>query len=458
MKIVSLLFLVSVAAAGCGNHDGGNGNGSGMPDAAPDAPTCEGIGCKQVVCPGTGTTSISGTVYAPNGTLPIYNATVYVPLRDVGPITTGATCDRCAQLSGNPLVRTTTDEQGRFTLTNVPATSDVPVVIQVGKWRRKITIPAVPACTDTVVDTGMTRLPKNKTEGDIPRMALTTGSSDALECMLRKIGLEDSEFTAAGGTGRVHLYQGAPGTAGAGTGRFDAARGGAAFAPATDLWNTEAALSAYDVVFLSCEGETNRATAKSAQAVAAMKAYVDKGGRMFASHWHSHWIVNNPAPWDNAITFFFAGHAAGETTLPDLGDLDADVDTTFPKSAALAQWLVNVGASTVRGKIPLVDAQHSAIGLNPAYAERWIHVPAEGARRASVQYASLLTPLEKPTEEKCGRVVFSDIHVSSGDVSTNSLAFPSGGCTRPVTQLSPQEKVLAFMIFDIASCVGDPIE
>ena len=242
--------LLVLAAVGCGNHDGG---GKGNPDAAPDAPACEGIGCKQVVCAGGGTTSISGTVYAPNGTLPIYNANVYVPLHTVGPITTGATCDRCAQLSGDPLVRTTTDEQGRFTLTNVPATTDVPVVIQVGKWRRQITIPAVPECTDTAVNAGMTRLPKNKTEGDIPRMALATGEADALECMLRKIGVEDSEITSSTGTGRVHLFQG-----GGGTGRFDAARGGGNFAPATALWSSEAALSAYDVVFLSCEGEGNQ--------------------------------------------------------------------------------------------------------------------------------------------------------------------------------------------------------
>lgn len=106
----------------------------------------------------------------------------------------------------------------------MPATTDVPVVIQVGKWRRVITVPLVPECTDTAVATGMTRLPKNKTEGDMPRMALATGEADALECMLRKIGIDESEITNSAGTGRVHLFQGA-----GGTGQFDAARGGATF-------------------------------------------------------------------------------------------------------------------------------------------------------------------------------------------------------------------------------------
>jgi hypothetical protein len=451
MRLVSLLVPLIFTVLGCGNHDGG----SGKPDAAVDAKPCEGLECMQVKCTGGATTSISGTVYAPNGTLPIFNATVYVPLHAVGPISTGASCDRCANLSGDPLVRTVTDEMGRFQLTNVPATSNVPVVIQVGKWRRQITVPATPQCVDTPVDTMVTRLPKNKTEGDIPLMAITTGMADALECLIRKIGLDDSEITVAGGTGRVQLFKGT-----LGTGKFDAAHGGAAFSNATSLWNTEAGLSAYDVVFLSCEGAQYE-NAKNATARAAMKAYADKGGRVFASHWHNYWLAAGPPPWNTAVTFQYKGHAPGEDDLPDLGNVTADVDTTFPKSAALMRWLVNVGASTTSGKIALRDAQHTSIGYDPTKTERWIWLPTTANGKPSVQYASMTTPLEAPEEQKCGRVVFSDIHVSGGpaaDKSGEDLEYPKDGCTTPVTQLSPQEKMLAFMIFDIASCVGDPIE
>lgn len=445
--LMAALFSVGAAACGSndgnGNPDGGNGDGNPFP--------CEGIGCKIVQCPNNGTTSISGTVFAPNGTLPIYNATVYVPLREVGPLPSGASCDRCSNLLGEPLVRTVTNEKGEFTLTNVPATTDVPVVVQIGKWRKKLTIPAVPACENTALDAGMTRLPKNKNEGDIPQMAISTGGVDALECMLRKIGLDDSEFTVPGDGGRVHLFAGYDGV-----NRFDAARGGKSFpTPQTALWNSEENLSKYDVVFMSCEGRQDLPN-KPETARNAMKAYTDKGGRAFASHWHNVWLQSGPQAWSSAFTF-----QPPNNELPDLNDVDADIDPDFPTSMPLTNWLRNQNALRANGKIALTKTQHSLFSVDTTKVERWIHIPqTTNNNQPAVQYSSITTPIEVSDQaQKCGRMVLSDIHVS-GEVEGNRsrFAYPSGACTTDVTVLTPQEKVLAFMIFDIAACVGDPIE
>ena len=407
-------------------------------------PPCDGLECFQVDCPAGGTTSLSGTVYAPNGTLPLYNVAVYVPNRPVEPLPTGLTCDRCGSvLSGSPLVLTTTDTSGNFTLTDVPATADVPLVIQVGRWRRQITIPSVPACTDTPLVADETRLPRNQSEGDLPRMALSTGGADALECLIRKIGIDDAEITTPSGTGRLHLYAGV-----GGTDQFDAGHGGASFPNATTLWNNLDSLDDYDIVFLSCEGGRNP-NQKPMGSRQALKDFTDMGGRVFASHWHNIWLDAGPNPWPQTVT---------RVDLPDLNSIIADVDQTLQKGADLAQWLLAVGASSTLGRIAITAAQHTISAVNTAMADRWIYKDNTANGQPSVQYLSFTTPLEQPADMRCGRVVFSDIHVASGDDSDASLAYPSGGCTTNVDHMTPQEKVLAFMIFDIGSCIEDPIE
>ena len=45
--------------------------------------------------------------------------------------------------SGSPLVGTTSAVDGTFTLNNVPAGSNIPLVIQIGKWRRQVVLPEV---------------------------------------------------------------------------------------------------------------------------------------------------------------------------------------------------------------------------------------------------------------------------------------------------------------------------
>ena len=52
-------------------------------------------------CPGGGQTTISGTVYAPSGTLPLYNVMVYVPSAPLEPLSAGATC--ACEVSGEPV-------------------------------------------------------------------------------------------------------------------------------------------------------------------------------------------------------------------------------------------------------------------------------------------------------------------------------------------------------------------
>jgi hypothetical protein len=411
---------------------GGTGIGVGGDSSAPFG--CKGLACQKKACQGGATTSISGKVYDPSGTLPLYNVMVYVPNAPLTPFTPGANCS--CEISGEPIAAAITDTSGSFVVKDAPAGANIPLVVQVGKWRRSFTLPNVAECTDTSMPEKTLRLPAKQSEGDMPKVALTTGGADALECLVRKLGIDASEVTNPEGNGHFNFFAGHDGA-----NRYGSdLNAGVSFPAASKLWGSLDTLKPYDLVLLSCEG-AEYPEEKGDAAFKAMAAYTALGGRMFASHWHQVWLKSGPFPT-----------IARYTGQADLGDQTAEVVTTFPKGKALSEWLVNVGGSVRAGELSITNAQHTIVEENPLYAQSWIRTSSpEG-----VQYLSANTPMGAPPDMQCGRVVLSDLHVAGGattaggtDSSSPSFAYPSGCVT---SGLSPQEKVLAFMLFDISAC------
>jgi hypothetical protein len=437
-------------------YDGGPGVCPGTGVGA-----CSGIQCNVATCPGGGTTSVSGTVYDPAAVNPIYDALVYIPNAALDPVPTGASCQLCtAAASGQPITSILTDTAGHFTLPNVPTGTNIPLVIQVGKWRREITVPTVTSCVDNpITDVQQTRLPRTQSEGNIPLIAVTTGGSDALECELRRIGLADSEFTTdIAGTGRVHLYYGGdltgPTGGGAGTSSFSA---GGKFSSAATLWSSTTKMAGYDMMMLSCEGG-QYADAKKPY-LPNMETYLDAGGRVFFGHLHFYWLNHGSAALQSTADYIGVG-----SDLPQ--PITGYVNTTFPKGSAMSDWMVNVGASTTPTQLDIYQGQYSVASVN-APTQAWITVPVnpnDSAMRPSVQYMTFNTPVGTAADAQCGRAVFTDLHMNvsvggnGGDNSDPTKPFPTECKTNGMT---PQAKALEFMFFDLSACLqsdtGTPV-
>jgi hypothetical protein len=365
---------------------------------------------------------------------------------------------------------TLTDPAGNFTVVDVPTGKGVPLVVQIGKWRRQYTVDTTD-CADTQEPT--LRLPANATEGDLPNIAVSTGGADSMECLLKRIGIASGGdaggtgewVSGAGAMGHVHIFQGGTG-GGGGRGRGGGgvtagpAMAGGSPASQTALWTSGAAMQPYDIVILSCEGgEDPNANPQ------ALNDYATLGGRVFASHFHYSWFNQAPFLAYNLATWTPGGN--------DMGTVNGLVQTTlpngmpFPKGRAMQQWLTNVGAlsNATPPELPIQAAKHNAdVAVANTTSTPWIVADMAATPPGATQYFSWDMPVVNPGAVPCGRVVFSDLHVgaASGDYGQQAGAAmggggfgagaitPSGCADNP---LSPQEKALEFMLFDLSACL-----
>src|ERR1700722_3012777 len=255
-----------------GSHDGGNGSGDGttvdtdssygnLPDAGQGPPPPEaGVGCTNLqcniqTCEGGTATSISGKVLDPAGHNPLYNVVVFIPNTTNGalpliPRGVNTSSCSCAELfqGEEPVVDTLTLADGTFTLKNVSSGTNIPVVVQVGKWRKEIVIPSVAPCTSTAIPGGPVSLPKNASDGmyaSLPNIAVSTGYADTLECLLTRIGVSETEFTGQPASPQhVHVFQGGSAVLSG----YNTNPGGPK--SAAGLWDKDSDIEQYDIVML----------------------------------------------------------------------------------------------------------------------------------------------------------------------------------------------------------------
>ena len=546
--------LACTNAEGAVQYCGGNvGDGCGgtlsCTAACPAKTKCEGNVCVcddglrcQVDRCTTGSTTITGKVYDPAGRTPLSGVMVYVPNAALDPISHGVpSCDQCGTPSGDPIAAAVSETDGSFTLTNAPGGASIPLVFQVGKWRRQVVIPTVTRCGTTNVSAGdvgtekFARLPRSRTDSDppsaasLPLMAVATGAAhgynydftvtERLQCLLRRMGVADGEFSHPTAGGSVRLYSqpitgcnvlsGSTNCNNAGTvDTCDHVSGSAAFPDAKELWNSQPPnINQYDMVFINCPGDENADThgyPDHTTATSVMTSYVNTGGRIFAEHYAWGWLRTSPntsptytSPFQPEVASWYTNATDTRALIPpstssNTNPRSAFIDTTGP-GGVFADWLVAVGASTTRGRLD-ISYQVRPTVVSPSHSgRRWLYETADGKDYA--HFLSFDAPVDPAVTNKCGRFVYTGMHVS--DRLQNTDAFPSDPTykdvvvnttiprqttgDRPYTtakiatslasllpaeccaanrELSPPEKALEYMVFNLSSCIttggGDP--
>ena len=377
------------------------------------------------------TTTISGTVYDPRTTasaLPLPNVLVYATTGTVAPLPAGVQC-LTASAPTEATSYTNTAVDGTFTLTGVPENATYTLVIQAGKWRRQF--------TETVAAAPLTGLalhmPSDHTQGDIPMIAIATGQVDALECVLLNMGISATEFTDDNETvnpgGHIHLYEGSK-AAGADI--------NASTPSESVLMSTPATLNNYDVVMFPCQGSADgQATVAGAT---NLLNYANAGGRVFGTHFSYAWLDPNP-PYNSLFPA-----VADWVQDQDLDDGEATINTGFNDGAILAQWLLNIGASTSYGQVSLTTLRHDISGV-VAPTQSWATL---NSNRDIMQF-TFNAPVGAAAASQCGRVLFNEYHVE--DIpSATGLVFPAE-CPASTIPMTAQEEMLEFALFDLSTFV-----
>jgi hypothetical protein len=381
-------------------------------------------------------TTLTGKVFDPAGTTPLQEAVVFVP---ANPSATPAIVrggPSCSLLSiGSYVSAAATSTDGSFKLSGVPTGRQVPVTVQIGKWRRTVHVNITNDCADNAVADGTLRLPRGRSEGDMPQLAVLTGGEDNLACLLLGMGIDPNELGPPGGGGRVDVYRGVGGADLTGDGGAGDCTG-----TSCPLWDTAAHLDAYEIILLGCEGGDNLQT-KPATALQAMHDWVAAGGKLFGVHSQDVWLSHGPADFADVATWIDGG-ASGATG-------PFRINQSFPRGIQFRNWASGIGVADPDGGLPLLPSDvATSVGSVKSTAVPWIldestSAPDGGEGNAKALSFSPPSAVDggRAALVGCGRATLTDIHPGgTSAVTTVPSQCPAGG-------LNAEGKALEYLFF-----------
>ncbi len=380
----------------------------------------------------SGPNHLLGKVYAPNGTIPISGALVYLSPYPPEPIPDHVYCDKCVQL-GEAIPFTTTAPDGSFDLG--VSSSEGYLVVQKGAFRRVRKVENLVAGKQDVPKALTTMPPKtDKAQGDdVPKIAVVLGAWDPIELVLARMGLSAKITKDAFGKPRV---LGKDADSFAIYGLHDLGEK-SPYPGAQVLISTPAEIEKYHIVFIPCSGSSDlEATPKcsgvfaSGSAVAnTLTGFVQKGGRLYASDWSYEYVRQL---FKGFVSWKGEGPMIGSACNPGGGD-----EAATATDPGLAAWLTAQGQplTTVKDAWTHIDhvsptASKDADG-NPVTETPKVWVAAGGS------------PANTSFKFGCGRVLYSTYHTQPS--SETDLA------------LEPQALSLLYTILEVGVCIDQKL-
>ena len=389
LALGTFFFSLALVGAACSSSRE-SFPGDDKPDAGNLGPALNGDASTTV------SVTFSGTIYAPNGTLPMANALFYVTAKEPEAIPEGAYCDQCVTLPDDTFGVSGAD--GAFEFTAKMPAGKAWIVTQKGQFRRVREVEIKKEET-IKVDKDDSTLPgrSSPSEGDtIPKMAVLKDASDYdhIYESLNKLGIYD--FVTSD---RNMLSDGDE-------------------------------VMKYQVLFVPCGSKADPLSA-NAGIKANLQKFVQSGGKLYVTDW-SYEFVRQPFPnflnWEGATSTLGSGASGAEW--------DAPATAT---DQGLADWLAATGDTSfeVKGNWTTINAINTVPGTNPAgdavdiTPKVWVTANKNGQQR----------PTTVSFENQCGRVLFSTYHTESG----------FGGSTT----LLAQEKALLYVLLEVGVCLGE---
>ena len=274
-------LLAVLAAAACGsNRPSGFEEPAPAPPNGPTGPTGDLGASGGTPKDPTGIGSLIGTVLAPEGTVPISNALVYLSATPPPVQAPGVFCDKCVELpAGTSYAYSKAD--GTFKL-QVYATGPQYLVTQKGHFRR--VRPITTATGEVAVPGALTTLPgaPDPSKGDeIPRIGVTFGGFDKIELSLKKLGITSFDRY---GKAPFNDPKGLPPSVG----------------QPMDLLNAPDKLAQYHIVLLPCALGGLSCGAPTGAQKDNLRNFVSAGGKLYVTD-YSYEYVNQT--WPGFITW-----------------------------------------------------------------------------------------------------------------------------------------------------------